>query len=439
MSIFRPILEKKAPVLQKRLRLFEATMAGVGFILGAGIYVLIGAVAATAGSALWISFLFAGLAALFSGFSYAELSSMFPVIESEYVYVTEGMNKFFGFFAYISVILALTIGLSAVSLGFAGYFSQLFNINNIIVIAFFAIFLFALLNWYSIKYASKVVFISTLFSILGLLTIVVLSFFSNSDPTNFFIMPNGLIGVIQGASLILFAYLGFEGVVKIADETKNARKNIPLAIILSIVISIVIYFLVAIAAITVLPWQELAASKAPLADVAAAVLGNKAFVFLAIIALFSTANTILMGLLSGSRGFYGIGLIFPKFRWISKVGKRNTPTRAIFLTSIIAIPFLFFKDISMVVGFTNFLIFLTFILVNVSVIKLRYRKPHLKRKFRMPLNINNFPLLSLFGIIVSVFLIVNLKLIHILGGVFITLLIYLLYRKINKKGLEAYK
>ena len=199
----------------------------------------------------------------------------------------------------------------------------------------------------------------------------------------------------------------------------------------------VIYVLVAIAAINVLPWQTLATSKAPLADVAAAVLGNKAFVFLAIIALFSTASTILMGLLSGSRGFYGIGLIFPKFKWISKVGNRNTPARAIFLTSIIAVPFLFFKDISMIVGFTNFLIFSTFIFVNLSAIKLRYRKPHLKRKFRMPLNINNFPLLSLFGIIVSIFLMFNLDLIHIIGGAFIALLIYLLYKKINKKGLDA--
>jgi APA family basic amino acid/polyamine antiporter len=412
-------------------------MAGVGFILGAGIYVLIGAVAKTAGSALWLSFLFAGLAALFSGFSYAELSSLFPVIESEYVYVTEGMNKFFGFFAYISVILALTIGLSAVSLGFAGYFSQLFNIGNVILIAFCTIFFFAFVNWFSIKYASKFVFVSTILSILGLLTIVALSFFGNSPSTNFLIMPEGLLGVIKGASLILFAYLGFEGVAKIADETKNARKNIPLAIILSIVISMIIYVLVAIAAVNVLPWQVLATSKAPLADVAAAVLGNKAFVFLGIIALFSTASTILMGLLSGSRGFYGIGLIFPKFKWISKVGNRNTPARAIFLTSIIAIPFLFFKDISMIVGFTNFLIFSTFIFVNLSVIKLRYRKPNLKRKFKMPLNINNFPLLSLFGIIISVFLMVNLDLIHIIGGAFIALLIYLLYKKINKKGLNA--
>lgn len=439
MSIFRPILKKKQNILQKRLRLFEATMAGVGFILGAGIYVLIGAVAGTAGSALWLSFLFAGIAALFSGFSYAELSSMYPVVESEYIYANEGLNKFFGFFAYISVILALTIGLSAVSLGFAGYFSQLFNLDYIILIAFFAIAFFALLNWYSIRYASKVVFFSTLLSILGLLTIVALAFFNGFNATDYFTMPQGFMGVVQGASLILFAYLGFEGIVKISDETKNARKNIPLAILLSIVISMVVYILVAIAAVSVLPWQELASSQAPLADVAAAVLGNKAFVFLAIIALFSTANTILMGLLSGSRGFYGIGLIFPKFRWISKVGKRNTPTRAIFLTSIIAVPFLFFKDISMVVGFTNFLIFLTFILVNLSAIKLRYRQPNLKRKFKMPLNINNFPLLSLFGIIISVFLIFNLNLIHILGGIFITLLIYLLYRKINKKGLEAYK
>jgi basic amino acid/polyamine antiporter, APA family len=433
MSIFRPILKKKEFQLQKRLRLFEATMAGVGFILGAGIYVLIGTVASISGSAIWLSFVFAGLAALFSGLSYAELSSMFPVIESEYVYAEKGLNKFFGFFTYISVIMALTIGIAGVALGFASYFSELIGFTNIKLIAFLAIVLFSALNWYSIKSASKVVFTCTLFSIVGLLTIVVLAFFNGASASSYFIMPEGLLGVVRGASLIFFAYLGFEGIVKISDETKNARKNIPLAIILSIVISTIVYIAVALAAVSVLSWEVLAQSQAPLADVAAAVLGSKAFVFLAIIALFSTANTILMGLLSSSRGFYGIGQIFPKFKWFSKVGKRNTPTRAIVLTTLIALPFLFFGNISKVVGFTNFLIFVTFMIINLSVIRLRYKSPNLKRHFKIPLNIGRFPVFSLLGIIISFFLLINLDLIHIIGGIIASIIILIVYFIINKK------
>jgi APA family basic amino acid/polyamine antiporter len=428
MSIFRPILKDKEFNLEKRLRLFEATMAGVGFILGAGIYVLIGAVAQFSGSAIWLSFLLAGFAALTAGFSYAELSSMFPVSESEYVYADKGLGKSFGFFAYISVILALTIGISGVSLGFASYFAELTGITNLFFIAVGVITFFALLNWYSVKYAARVTFVCTIFSIIGLLSIVALAFFTGgTTSTNYLVMPEGLLGVIKGASLIFFAYLGFEGVVKIADETKNARKNIPLAIIFSIVISTIIYLAVAIAAVSVLPWNELAVSQAPLADVAAAVLGSKAFVILAIIALLSTANTILMGILSSSRGFYGLGQIFTKFKAIAKVGKRNTPTRAILITSLIAIIFLFFEDISTIVGFTNFLIFTTFTIINISVIRLRYTRPELKRKFKMPLNIGKLPLFSVLGILISVFLAFNLELLHIISGIIASLVIFFIY------------
>ncbi len=437
MSIFRPILKEKEHSLEKRLRLFETTMAGVGYILGAGIYVLIGAVAGSAGSAIWLSFILAGLAALTSGLSYAELSSMFPVNESEYKYAKEGLSKKFGFFSYISIILALTIGIAGVSLGFASYFSELTGFGNTALIAVLVILTFSLLNWFSIKGAAKVTFICTIASIIGLLTIVALALLNgNTGTTNYVEMPEGIMGVIKGASLIFFAYLGFEGIVKLSDETKNARKTIPRSIILAIIISTVVYIAVAVASVSVLPWNQLAASSAPLADVAAAVMGSNAFLFLAIIALLSTSNTILMGILSSSRGFYGLGLIFKKFKFLSKVGVRNTPTRAILITTTIALLFLLFEDISLIVGFTNFLIFVTFIIMNASVINLRYKKPGLKRKFRVPLTIGKTPLIPVFGILISLFLMFNLQTINIISGLIVTIIIFGLYKLIYKNGVE---
>ncbi|MGM5480493.1 MAG: APC family permease [Nanobdellota archaeon] len=434
MSIFRPILKDKEFALEKRLRLFDTTMAGVGFILGAGIYVLIGVAASNAGSAMWLSFLLAGLAALASGLSYAELSSLFPVAESEYRYSTEGLNRGAGFFSYISVILALTIGIAGVSLGFAGYFSELFSIENTFLIALGVVIFFALLNWFSTKYSAKVNLVCTIASIVGLLSIVVLAFFNTGvHNPSYFSMPTGFSGILGGASLIFFAFLGFEGIVKMADETKNARKVIPRAVILSIIISTVVYVAVAIASISVLPWDKLATSSAPLADVAAAVLGDKAFVFLSIIALLSTANTVIMGILSSSRGFYGFGQIFKQFKWISKIGKRNTPLRAIILTSIIAILFLFFKDISVIVGFTNFLIFTTFILINISVIRLRFKKPKLKRKFKIPLSIKGVPVFPIIGILISLVLMFNLDTIHIISGLIASGAILVIYRLFEMK------
>ncbi len=435
MSIFRPIIKPPEFKLKRSLRLFEVTMAGVGFIIGAGIYVLIGDVAGLSGSAIWISFILAGLAALLSGLSYAELSSMFPVDASEYVYANEGLGKKWGFFSYISIIMALITGTSTVALGFAGYFSALTGWNNIFLIAVLTIILFSFLNWFSVKKSALINMICTVASITGLLLIVFLAFFKNpsSVPTNMFVMPQGFFGLMKGASLIFFAYLGFEGIVKLSEETKNAKKTIPKAIILSIIFSTIIYVLVAIAAVKVLPWNILAESSAPLADVAAAVLGSKAFVLLGIIALLSTANTILMGILSSSRGFYGLGQIFPKFKFFTKVGIRETPTRAIIITTIIAILFLFFKDIALIAGFTNFMIFASFIIINTSLIKLRYSKPKLQRKFKIPLNINKFPILPVFAILISLFLLLNLEPINILLGIIVIILLnvtyFILYRK----------
>ncbi len=434
MSIFRPIVKEEERTLEKRLRLFEATMAGVGYILGAGIYVLIGAVASSAGSAIWLAFILAGFAALTSGLSYAELASMFPVNESEYKYAKEGLSEKFGFFSYISIILALTIGIAGVSLGFASYFSELTGFGNTGLIAVIVILSFALLNWFSIKGAAKVTFLCTLASIIGLLTIVGLAVFNGNLSASYTEMPEGIMGVIQGASLIFFAYLGFEGIVKLSDETKNARKTIPRAIILAIIISTVVYIAVAIASVSVLSWQELAASSAPLADVASAVMGSYAFTFLAIIALLSTSNTILMGILSSSRGFYGLGLIFKKFKFLSKVGIRNTPTRSIIITTLIALVFLLFDDISLIVGFTNFLIFVTFIIMNLAVINLRYKKPDLRRKFKVPLAIGKTPVIPVLGIVISLFLMFNLQPINIITGIIVTIIIFGLYKLMHGKN-----
>ena len=95
--------------------------------------------------------------------------------------------------------------------------------------------------------------------------------------------------------------------------------------------------------------------------------------------------------------------------------------------------FLFFEDISIVVGFTNFLVFITFIIINISAISLRYKKPHLKRKFKMPLNIGKFPLFSLFGILICLFLLFNLEWINIISGVGVSIVIFILYFLLNSK------
>ncbi len=119
-------------------------------------------------------------------------------------------------------------------------------------------------------------------------------------------MPNGLRGVFEAAALIFFAYMGFEEMVKLSEETRDPERNMPLALMAALAITILLYILVALSVVSVVPPEVLAASAAPFAEVAAEALGPEAFVVVSAIALFATANTVLLMLLAASRIAYGM-------------------------------------------------------------------------------------------------------------------------------------
>ena len=392
-----------AEKLKKELGLFEVTLAGIGVILGAGIYALIGIASGIAGNAIWLAFVIGAVIALLTGLSYAELSSMFKRDAGEYNYVENAFNKKMALYLGLVIVFAGIVTAAAVSLGFANYFSALFK-TPVIYIAILLTLLLSLLNYYSIKESSWFNNIATVIESLGLIIIIILGikFIGKVD---YFEMPNGFNGVLQATALIFFAFLGFDNIIKLAEETKDPQKTIPKAIMLSIIISSVIYILVAISAVSILGWQSLSASKAPLADVAASSFGGIAFVVLAIIALFSTSNTVLVSLVTTSRMAYGMaeekGL--PKF--ISLVDKKTrTPWVAIFLIMIVTVLFILIGDIKIVAGLANLGLFITFTFVNLSLIILRYKKPYMERKFKVPLNISKFNIPAFLGFLFCLFM-----------------------------------
>jgi APA family basic amino acid/polyamine antiporter len=235
-------------------------------------------------------------------------------------------------------------------------------------------------------------------------------------------LTHGLKGVIEGSVLIFFGYLGFEGITRLAEETENPRRTIPKAIILSLVITTTIYILVGIVAVSIIPWQELSQATAPLALVAERVFGEHSFFILTIIALFSTFNTALVMLLSGSRLIYGIAKqkALPCV-FLSILKKNRTPWIAIIAVVLASMLFLFLNDLKTVANLTNLTIFAVFISVNASLIYLRYRNP-ITKGFKVPLNIGRFPVLPFLGILTSLFMIVNLSFYILLLGFILILL-----------------
>ena len=393
------VVPKKRGRLARTLSLFQVTVCGVGIILGAGIYALIGVAAGITGNSIWLAFLISSIIAAFTGLSYAELSSIFKKDSGEYDYTVAGFNKTWGWIVGIMVLLTGVFSAATVAIGFGGYFSKLVPIMPIIPFAILIVVLSTMVNYSGIKESALLNTIFTAIEAIGLLFIIVIGL-KHLGSVNLLEMPNGVTGLLKATGLVFFAFMGFETIVKLTEETRNPTKNIPRSIIYSLIFSTILYVLVAISAVSILNWQKLASSSAPLADVAAFSLGEVAFLILAIIALFSTSNTVLMTLVTTSRMLFGMAekKVFPKF--LTRINKKHkTPTEAILVIGIITLVLVFIRNIDTVAYITNLFLFSTFGIVNLSAIMLRYKQPKKKRPFKMPLNIGKFPVISALGAI----------------------------------------
>ncbi len=416
-----------ATKLKRTLGLFETTLYGIGVILGAGIYVLIGKAAGLAGSMVWLAFALGAFIAAFTGLSYAELSSMFPKAGGEYIYVEKAFGRRLAFLVGWLIVVGGVISAATVAIGFADYFFALFH-TPIIPVAVTLIVLLSFLNFWGIKESSIANIIATLIETSGIIIIILIGL-KYIPTTNFFELPNiGWYGVISSTALIFFAFLGFEDIVRLSEETKNPTKTIPRALILSIAITTLLYILTAAAAVAVVGWQKLAASPAPLALVAQTVFGAKAFLILSIIALFATLNTVLVILVATSRILYGMAQNQGLPKCVAKVHpKYKTPWVAVLLTGIFSIVFVFIKKIEIVASLTDFALFSTFALVNASLLWLRYKCPKLTRPFKTA-----WPL-AIFGLIASIAMLFYFEKIVLLGGITIVLLGLVAHEIVRRK------
>lgn len=399
---------RKYKGLVPRLGFWEVTISGIGIILGAGIYALIGAAAGTAGNALWLSFVISALVAFFTALSYMELSSMMPNVGAEYEYANRAVGRQGAMVIGWLIIFSGIIGAATVSLGFAGYLANLLPVPVFLA----AILLIAVLCgilFVGVKESALVAVVFTLVEVGGLVLIIVagIPYLGRVD---YMEMPLGLTGVLSAAALVFFAYQGFEEMVKFSEETREPERTIPLALITALVVSTVLYIFVCLSAVSVVGWEALAASPAPFATVASAAWGGDASILMSVIALFATANTVLMMMFASSRISYGMARAGALPPFMAKVHPdRHTPWFSIILVGGGALLFMLAGDIAFVANIANFTLFVTFVVVNLSVIILRYREPRSERPFTIPWNIGRFPLFPLLGLVACIFLLVQLE------------------------------
>ena len=390
--------------LKRTLGLAECIFFGTGSILGAGIYAIVGKVAGFSGNMVWLSFLIASFTALMTAFSYAELSSMYPKSGGEYVYVKEAFNEKIG--AIIGIIISINgmVSGATVSIAFAGYFSELLDVNMRIA-SVGIIGLVWLVNVTGIRQSSVVNIIFTLIEMTGLALViyVALPYFGEAD--YFELPPEGFNHVLLASALSFFAYIGFEEIVKLAEETKKPESTISKALFVSSAIVSVVYVTIAMLAVSAIPWEELKESKHPLSDIVDKKFGETGATIIAVIALFSTTNTILSNMLGSSRVMLNMS---KEQKWLGKLAyvspKRKTPVFALIAVAVVMVSFALIGSLETVAFIANLFIFVTFMSVNVSAIVLRKKQARFERPYKIPLNVGDVPVLSVVGVIMTLLL-----------------------------------
>ncbi len=392
--------------LQRKLGTFELTVTGVGTILGAGIYVLIGAAAGRAGSGVWLSFALAALAAGLTGLSYAELASAYPKAGATFEYARQAFGVRTGFVAGWLMLVAATVQVAAVGLGFGGYLAALAGTGAAwrVPAAVALISAGGLLLLAGVKEPVRVGVLFAFAELAGLILVVTVAAPHIGD-ADLLVFPFGAAGVLQGAALVFFAVLGFEQVANLAEEARDTRRGLPVAIVTAMAVTSGIYVLVALAAVSVVRWDELARSNAPLALVVQRVTGAELSRVVTVIALFAAANTVLFGLLSASRQIYGMARAGALPRVLGAVNaRRGAPVAAVVLVTLAAALVTLAGDIGRVAKTSNAAVLLAFVGVNGSLVWLRYRGAMPGGGFSTVWSIGRVPVIPVLGAAASAFM-----------------------------------
>jgi amino acid transporter len=382
--------------LERALGLASLTFYGIGIILGAGIYSVLGAAAGRAGDALWLSFAGSGAVALLTALSYAELATTHPRASAEFTYLRLALPRWPSIALVTGLLVALSGAATAatVSIAFAGYLRAFVELPAALV-AGALLTAATTLNLVGVRESGWVNAAFTILEAGGLVVFAGLG--ATSDAFGRALATAPSFDVVPAAALVFFSFLGFENIANLAEEAQHPARDIPRAIFLSLGVATALYVAVALAAVALMPAAELAGTDAPLADAArrsspklAGALGG--------IALFATANTALVSILVASRVVFGIAREneLPKPLAAILPG-RKTPWLATLAVAAVAAALIPFGKVGVVASVSSFASLLAFASVNVALILLRYRAPAEPRPFRVPGAVGKFPILPALG------------------------------------------
>lgn len=391
--------------LSKSLGFARLSIYGVGTIIGAGIYAVIAPAAAAAGDAIWASFMVAAAISALSGLSYAELASALPSAGAEHNFLRQALPKVpsvaFAVGLFIAVHGAATF--ATVGLTFGNYLQSVV-VSDPVLVALGLMVAATLINIAGLTKASLVNAVLTTAQVSCLIVFGMVAIFSPSEGGPAAVaIPQDWSGVLQGAAILFFIYSGYEHMATLSEEARNPDRDIWRAFMLALVVTTVVYLLVIFGVLALVDAGRLAESDFPLVAAAGRLDGAFATV-IAGAALLATANAVLSASLSGSRLLFGMARSgdLPS-ALTGTLPRSKSPWLAAVVILAIACLFAFLGEIKFVASLSSLGVTLVFAAVNMAVIILRYKRPDLKRPFKVP-SIGKLPVTALGGVICSLVL-----------------------------------
>ncbi|MFJ8827224.1 amino acid permease [Streptomyces sp. NPDC102467] len=410
--------------LRRTMGMWQLALLSVGATLGTGIFVVLGEAVPEAGPAIVVSFVLAGVTALFSALSYAELAGMIPGSGSSYSYAYATLGELVAWVCGWCLILEYGVSVAAVAVGWGQYVNELLDLTvgvtlpdtfsappgaggvlNIPAAAIVVLAMVVLLRGAKESAVANVVMVAIKVAALVMFCAVAFTAFRAGNFRPLF--PLGAAGMSAGAASLFFSYIGFDAASTAGEEAKNPQRDLPRAIILSLVLVTALYVLVAVAALGAMPWHDFAGTEATLSQVLVRAVGGGSLwpILLSVGAVVATTSVVLTVQYGQIRILFAMsrdGLVPPVFSRVhakSGVPRVNTVIVSSFIAVLAAL-----VPLGSLADATSIGTLFAFALVNIAVILLRRRNPDAPRSFRVPWS----PVVPLLGVACCVYMLFSL-------------------------------
>jgi APA family basic amino acid/polyamine antiporter len=416
---------EKDTELRRAVGALDLTALGLGAIIGTGIFVIIGEAIATSGPSIILAFVLAGVTCAFSALAFAELASSIPVSGSAYTYSYATLGELAAWIIGWDLILEYGVSIAAVAVGWGQYFNELLDSlfglslpesianppgegGKVNLQAAFLVLAVTAVLMVGVRETARTntIMVAIKLIVLALFIVLGITAFSSDNFEPFFVEGEGFSGTVTAASLIFFAYIGFDAVSTSGEVVKDPGRDLPRAIIGSLAIATLLYIAVAAVATGALPFKELNGAEAPLATVlddgAGISWGADVISFGALVAITSVVLTLLYG---QSRILFAMSRDGLLPRRVSQVNPRTrTPVFIIGVLGVVFAALAAVVPLTDIVELVNIGTLFAFVVVNIGVIILRRTRPDLERGYRVPF----VPVFPLIGTALCVYLMVDL-------------------------------